>query len=108
LFLDEEKKDDCWALEFDEAHASIGSSTGIVLVSPDKGVTYFSYRLEFDCTNNIDEYEALILGLNLTIDMNIMTLHVRGDSNLIVSQVKRVFYTKKPKLKQYMDVFGMT
>jgi hypothetical protein len=55
LFQDEEKKIRCWALEFDGAHSSAGSGDGIVLIFPDKGVTCFSYRLEFDCTNNISE-----------------------------------------------------
>jgi hypothetical protein len=107
LFQDEEKNIRCWALEFDGAHSSAGSGAGIVLISPDKGVTCFSYRLEFDCTNNISKYEALILGLNLTIDMNIRSLHVRGDSDLIISQVKRNFSTKKPRLRKYRMLFGM-
>jgi hypothetical protein len=45
----------------------------------------FAYRLEFNCIKNIVEYEALILGMNLTIDMNIKSLYVRGDLELIVS-----------------------
>jgi ribonuclease HI len=104
LFWDEEKKDGCWALEFHGAHSSAGSGIRMVLISLDKGITCFSYRIEFDCTNHIVEYEALILGLNLTIDMNIRSLHVRGDSDLIISQVKRDFSSKKPRLKQYRDV----
>jgi len=59
---------------------------------------------EFDCTNNIVEYEAHILDLNLTIDMNIKFFHVRGDSDLIVSQVKKYFSAKNPRLKQYRNV----
>jgi ribonuclease HI len=91
-------------LDFDGAHSSAGSGVRVVLISPDKEATLFSYRLEFDCTNNIAEYEALVLGLNLAIDMNIKSLHVRGDSNLIVSQVNMIFSAKNPRLKQYRDV----
>jgi hypothetical protein len=36
--------------------------------------------------------------------MNIKFLHVRGDSDLIVSQVKKYFVAKNPRLKQYRDV----
>jgi ribonuclease HI len=104
IFLDEEEREGSWTLEFDGAHSSSGSGVGVVFLSPDKEATYFSYRLEFDCTNNIVEYEALLLGLNLTIDMKINFLHIRGDSYLIVSQVKRDFSAKKPRLKQYRDV----
>jgi ribonuclease HI len=104
LFLDEEKKEGSWGLDFDGAHSSTGSGAGIVLRSPDNETTLFSYRLEFNCTNNIFEYEALILGINLAIDMNIKTLHVKGDSDLIVSQVNKKFVAKNPRLKQYRDV----
>jgi ribonuclease HI len=104
IFQDEEKRDGCWTLEFYGAHSSLGSGPGIVFLSPDKEATFFSYKLEFDCTNNIVEYKALILGLNLTIDMNIKILHVRRDSYLMVSQVKRDFDAKNPRLKQYRNV----
>jgi ribonuclease HI len=70
---------------------------------PDRETTLFSYKLEFDCTNNIAEYEALILGINLAIDMNIKNLHVKGDSDLIVSQINKKFVAKNPRLKQYRD-----
>jgi ribonuclease HI len=104
LFLDEEKKEGSWGLDFDGAHSSTGSGAGIVLRSPDNETTLFSYRLEFNCTNNIVEYKALILGINLAIDMNIKTLHVKGDSDLIISQVNKKFTAKNPRLKQYRDV----
>jgi ribonuclease HI len=103
-FIDEERKEGSWGLDFDGAHSSTGSGAGIVLRSPDNETTLFSYRLEFDCTNNIAEYEALILGINLAIDMNIKNLHVKGDSDLIVSQVNKKFAAKNPRLKQYRDV----
>jgi hypothetical protein len=99
LFIDEEKREGSWGLDFDGAHSSTGSGVGIVLRSPDNETTLFSYRLEFNCTNNIAEYEALILGINLAIDMNIKDLHVKGDSDLIVSQVNKKFAAKKPKVE---------
>lgn len=85
LFLDKENKEGSWGFNFDGAHSSTGLGAGIVLRSPDNETTLFSYRLEFNCTNNIAEHKALILGLNIAIDMNIKTFHVRGDSDLIVS-----------------------
>jgi hypothetical protein len=74
------------------------------LTFPNNDTTLFSYKLEFNYTNNIAEYESLILGMNLSIDMNIRFLHVRGHSNLIVSQVNKNFTAKNPILKQYKDV----
>ena len=85
LFLDVEKKDGYWGLNFYGIHASSSSSAGIVLISQDNETTLFSYKLELNYTNNITEYESLILGMNLSINMNIKSLHVRGDSDLIIS-----------------------
>jgi ribonuclease HI len=94
IFIDEENKERSWGLDFYGVHSSSGSGVGIVLRSPDNETTLFSYRLEFNCTKNIVEYEALILGMNLAIDMNLKSLHVRGDSDLIVLWVIKNFATK--------------
>jgi ribonuclease HI len=81
----------------------VGSGAGIVLRSPDNETTLFSYKLEFDYKNNIVEYEALVLGINLAIDTNIKNLHVKGDSDLIVSQVNKKYAPKNQRLKKYRD-----
>jgi ribonuclease HI len=38
-------------------------------------------------TNNEAEYEALITGLEMTIDLEIKCLYISGDSQLIINQV---------------------
>jgi hypothetical protein len=44
-----------WTLEFDGAHLGSGSGEGILLTTPSKETFYYSYRLEYHCTNNIAE-----------------------------------------------------
>jgi ribonuclease HI len=44
-------------------------------------------RLEFLCTNNEAEYEALIQGMMLAQEMKIENLNVTGDSELVINQV---------------------
>jgi ribonuclease HI len=99
-----EEPEGMWTLEFDGSHSSSGSGVGIVLTAPSGEAFYYSYRLEYHCTNNIAEYEALILGFNLAIDKGVTYLRVKGDSNLIVSQVLMKFATKNEKLKKYRDL----
>jgi hypothetical protein len=96
-----EESEGIWTLEFDGSHSSSGSGTGIVLTAPSGETFYHSYRLEYHCTNNIAEYEALILGFNLAIDKGVAHLRAKGDSDLIVSQVMMKFSTKNEKLKKY-------
>jgi len=94
---------DIWTLEFDGARSSLGSSIGTFLISPSHETTLFSRRLDFDCTNNIVEYEALIIGLNLSLDRKIKCLRVIGDSDLVVSQVKKKFVAKNERLRKYRN-----
>jgi ribonuclease HI len=99
-----EETEGIWTLEFDGSHSSHGAGAGVVLTAPSGEVFYRSYRLEFDCTNNVAEYEALILGLNLAIDKGATILEARGDSDLIISQVLMKFAAKNEKLKKYRDM----
>jgi ribonuclease HI len=99
-----EETEGIWTLEFDGSHSNVESGAGIVLTAPSGEIFYHSYRLEFHCTNNVSEYEALILGLNLAIDKGATIPEVKGDSDLIVSQVLMRFATKNEKLKKYRDV----
>jgi ribonuclease HI len=92
-----------WTLEFDGTHSNFGFGVGIVLITPSKEATYFSYRLEYNCTNNIAEYKALLIGLNLALGRNIKYLKVIGDSDLVVSQVKLKFAAKNERLRKYKD-----
>jgi ribonuclease HI len=48
----------------------------VVFISPSQEITSWSYTLEFETTNNVAEYEALVLGLRDTKDMNIEELAV--------------------------------
>ena len=56
----------------------------MVLVSPKQESTHLSFKLTFQVTNNIVEYEALILGLNAAKDKGIRDIKVFGDADLII------------------------
>ena len=55
--------DSFWALYFDGSKTLEGSRVGCVLIDPRKNKHFLSCRLEFECTNNTAEYEALVQGL---------------------------------------------
>ena len=60
-----------------------------------------AYRLNFRCTNNIAEYEALLLGLKLIKSLGATTVSVFGDSDLVIQQIKGNFLTNDPRLRSY-------
>ncbi|XP_070036282.1 uncharacterized protein [Nicotiana tomentosiformis] len=87
---------------FDGATDFKGVGIGAVLVS-EIGQHYpVCAKLRFSGTNNMAEYEACILGLNLAVDMNIQELLVIGDSDLLVHQVQGEWATKNTKILPYL------
>jgi hypothetical protein len=105
--LEEKVKDNeldrVWHMHFDGAFSRLGKGAGIVLQSPSGKISKFSYRLEFEATNNVAEYEALLLGLEVCIEKGIKCLCIKGDSDLVIQQLKNKFACKSERLK----VIGM-
>ncbi|KAJ1397146.1 Ribonuclease H domain [Sesbania bispinosa] len=62
-----------------------------------------SYHIGFPCTNSEAEYEALILGLRMVRDLNVKHLKIKGDSNLIIKQLKGEYGVKEASLAAYRD-----
>ncbi|XP_070013761.1 uncharacterized protein [Nicotiana sylvestris] len=88
---------DGWRMFFNGAANFKGVGIGAVLVSKIGQHYHVSAKLSFPCTNNMAEYEACIMGLNLAIDMNVQELLVISDSDLLVHQVQGEWATKNTK-----------
>ena len=88
---------------FDGASTPASAGAGIVLISPSKETIHLSYKLDFKTTNNIAEYEALLLGVNTAKEMGTMFLNIFGDANLILQQANNTFQAKNVRLKAYRD-----
>ena len=56
-------------------------------MDPEGQLYLHAFSLNYFCTNNSAEYDALILGLELAIKKNVKKLLVKGDSLLIIQQV---------------------
>jgi ribonuclease HI len=59
-------------------------------------------HLDFKVTNNMAEYEALVFGLSATFSLGVRQLHVKGDSPLIIKQVKGECYYNDPNMTAYL------
>jgi hypothetical protein len=73
-----------WKMFFDEASSSIGVGTRVIFVSPCQETISLSYKLKFETTNNVAEYEALVLGLRVAKEMGIEEVEVFIDTDLII------------------------
>jgi ribonuclease HI len=91
---------------FDGASSWEGAGAGLLFVAPkDEFISPFSYWLQWDIdyTNNICEYEALILGLEAARKLKIENLIVHGDVELIIKQIRRQYQAKHPRIRSYRN-----
>ena len=73
----------------------------MVLISLDGSRLRYAIRLHFLASNNAVEYEALINGLRITIELGTTWLYVHGDSELVIDQVMKESSCKIPLMAAY-------
>jgi hypothetical protein len=54
-------------------------------------------------SNNVAEYEALVNGLRIAIELGVRRLDARGDSQLVIDQVMKNSHYRDPKMEAYCD-----
>jgi ribonuclease HI len=62
---------------------------------------WYAVRLHFPLSNNMAEYEVLLCGLKIAIEIGIKRLHVRGDSQLVIDQVMKNVSCHDDKMEAY-------
>ncbi|XP_050229113.1 uncharacterized protein LOC126678254 [Mercurialis annua] len=92
-----------WEMWFDGSRTSQGAGAGVHIVSPLGGPYRLSLKLQFECTNNQAEYEALIYGLEILAELGAKAINVRGDSLLIIKQVIGEFKCESELLVRYCN-----
>ena len=70
LQIEKEKspKENGWKMYFDGASNALGRGVGAILISSEGNRCPFTAKLSFECTNNVAEYEACVLGLQAVIE----------------------------------------
>jgi ribonuclease HI len=76
-----------WKLYFDGLACSSCQGIGIVIISPNGDNFDASSQLNYFCTNNQAEYEALLFGLEMLASMKVRHFEAFDDSLLVVQQV---------------------
>ncbi|KAL0293266.1 UNVERIFIED_CONTAM: hypothetical protein Sradi_6947700 [Sesamum radiatum] len=78
-------------------------SAGVIFITSDGEVLPYSFNLAQNCSNNVVEYQALILGLEIAVDTKQFHLKVFGDSKLVINQLLGLYEVKKPELFPYFS-----
>ena len=62
----------------------------------------YAARLEFQCTNNIAEYEAVLLGLKKARAIGIQRLIIKTDSQVMAGHIEKDYKARDPKVVKYL------
>jgi ribonuclease HI len=87
----------------DGSWGAFGAGAATVLVAPSKDITCYAAKLDFSYTNNIVEYEALLLGLRKLRAMGIRRAILKTDSQIISGHIDKSSKARDPKLEKYLD-----
>jgi ribonuclease HI len=75
---------------------------GAVLMGGNGEVVGTAKKFLGHCTNNIAEYQALILGLGEALGRGATAISIYLDSELLVRQIQGIYRVKNPDLKPLM------
>jgi ribonuclease HI len=88
---------------FDGSLMKTGAGAGLLFISPLGKHLHYVLRLHFPASNNVAEYEALVNGLRIAIELGVRRLDARGDSQLVIDQVMKNSHCHDPKMEAYCD-----
>jgi ribonuclease HI len=83
----------------DGSWGTFGAGAAAVLIAPSKIRTCYAAKLDFSYTNNIVEYEALLLGLRKLRAMGIRRAILKTDSQVIFGHVDKSSKARDRSLK---------
>jgi ribonuclease HI len=92
-----------WTMYLDGSLMKTGAGAGLLFISPLREHVRHVIRLHFPASNNVAEYEALVNGLRIAIELGVRRLDARGDSQLVIDQVMKNSHCHDQKMEAYCD-----
>jgi len=93
--------DQLWRLYFDGSSHKNGTGIGVVIISPENVPTTYKFRLNQFCSNNEAEYEALIAGLEILLELGAKSVEIKEYSELVLKQLTKEYKCAKESLIMY-------
>ena len=76
---------------------------GVILKSSKGDKLRYAARLQYQTTNNEVEFEAFLKGLELAKSLEVDSIVIQGDSQLIINQVNGMCEGKEDRMKKYLS-----
>ncbi|XP_022740577.1 uncharacterized protein LOC111292444 [Durio zibethinus] len=99
--IKDKDEEETWRMYFDGATNVMGHEIEALLISLTEYYYPMIARLNFNCTNNVTEYEACAMRLHAALVRKIETLKVSRDLTLVIYQLKNEWETRDSKLIPY-------
>jgi hypothetical protein len=94
---------EAWTVFCDRSWGTFGVGAASILISQSKFKICYAARLEFNSTNNIADYEVVLLRLRKLRTMGIRRAVLKYDSQVITGQVDKSSKARDPKVEKYLD-----
>jgi hypothetical protein len=104
--LNSEDAEQVWTCHCDGAWGSSRAGAASVITSPFGILMKYALRLQFQagkCTNNIAEYEAVLLGLRKLKALGAQKCVLRTDSKVVADHIEKESSTRDPDLAEYLN-----
>ena len=92
-----------WILYVDGTSNENGFRVGIMLISLEGHKVHCALCFGFSVSNNEDEYEALIVGLRLAIELQTHNLKIYNNSQLVLNQMNDIYSEKGERMTVYLE-----
>ena len=96
-----EEEESTWILYVDGSSNNRSCGAGVVLEGPGEIVIEQAMKFEFKTSNNQAEYEAIIAGLHLALELDVTKLICKSDSRLVIGQLTEEYDVRENLLQQY-------
>ncbi len=85
----------------DGASSSTGAGIGIVLEGPYKAKLKYVVKLAFQASNDVAEYEVILMALCIIKEVRAQEVDIFYDSQLVVNQLQGNYQVRDPNLGKY-------
>ncbi|XP_077249113.1 uncharacterized protein LOC143888546 [Tasmannia lanceolata] len=92
-----------WEVYVDGSSNKGGCGAGLILTGPDSFTADYALRFGFRASNNEAEYEALLAGMNLAVQVKAQRLRAYCDSQLVANQIQGVYEARDERMVKYLS-----
>jgi len=93
-----------WKLYFDGSSHKNGTGIEIVVVLPKNDKAKDKFQISQFCSNNEAEYETLITGLEIALELGARFIEIKGDLELVLRQLTKEYKCVNERLVMYYTI----